>query len=438
MSSDKCANLRIPAACGFAWASCVQALREAASSDTVIRHSTLCFAALLAIVWTATPARAVTPAVLVDDELQAQRVRVTGLNGERISYFDAQRRLRTESIEQVVQLRAIGDERETVSVAPTAALPVPEGAALVLADGQRLAGEWIGASDDGNALRWRHPLLGEVSIALDRLRGWRVGDAEADVEIALDDPPAEDRVVLSNGDALSGFVTQVDEAGLSLQQGDDPEPIALPRERIAGVVLANPASVEAGTAHRVVLADGSAMDGHDLTMRSEQVRFEPVLGDGEPIAAALTQVKRIDFTGTGRRLVALSACERQVSGGDVFGLAMLPRVAADGALWLHAPVTVVFTLPSGAERLAMRAELADEPAAVLEWADLELVVTMEDQTRRFRLNREQPTASLDMAVAARSLRLELLAGVNGPVLDRLWLRDAVVLVVEPRGEAGRQ
>lgn len=376
-------------------------------------------------------AHAVTPAVLVDETLTAQRVRVTGLREGRLSYFDADRRLRTEAIGQFVQLRGIGETAGDVS--PTGALPTPKGAGLILIDGQRLAGEWVGAVADGGAIVWAHPLLGKVSISLDRLRGWH-GETEGDEAPArawLNESPTTDRLVLSNGDALEGFVTAVTETGVEIQQDDGAAPIALPRDRIAAVVLANPVPTAGTEGQRLVMRDGSVIDGRSVAIRSETVRFEPTLGEAGVVEVPLSAVRRIDFTGGGRRLAALGDLARQVSGGEVFGVAMRPRVEADGALWLHAPVAVTFELPEGARRLAAEAALAggaDAPSELHAWADFELTVTVDGESQRYRLHGDQPRVRLNAALSGSSLRLELTAGANGPVLDRLRLRDAVVLI----------
>ncbi len=48
--------------------------------------------------------------------------------------------------------------------------------------------------------------------------------------------------------------------------------------------------------------------------------------------------------------------------------------------------------------------------------------------RWFRLREASPSAWINTTAHSQSLRLELDAGANGPVLDRVRLRDAVVLV----------
>lgn len=392
-------------------------------------------------------AGAATPAVMVDRELGVEPVRVTTLVDDRITYFDAERRLQRASVERFVQLRGIGVSapRRVAS----AAVPPAEGAVLVLTDGQRIAGRWAGAVDaadageaePGEMLAWRHPTVGTVTVPLDRVRGWGAAEpvTAASAEAERDGPPTQDRAVLTNGDVIGGFVVAVTEAGVSIQPDGADEPIDLAAERVAKVMLANPDAPRDREHHTLVLHDGSALEVSGLTLRRETFSFRSVLAESEAdheLEAA--RVARVDFTGTGRRLVPLIGQPRQVSGGEVFGVTMRPWIE-NGTLRLHAPVRVTFDLPSGATRVAGIAELAtgpDAPPELLDWANFELRIDVgDDQPVRHHLHGENPAAALNLPISGRHLEIELIDGPNGPVLDRMRLRHAVVLIESEQARA---
>ncbi len=301
-------------------------------------------------------AYAVAPAVLVDAKLQTQRVQVTNLRNGQLSYFDADGRLRQVDVNELVQVRGI--DVPDADATPTATPPATQGALLTLTDGQRLVGQWQGASADGGAIAWTHPLLGKVSVPLERVRGWRSETAST----ALHKQPAEDRLVLNNGDTLTGFITAATADGVSIQTGDGKEPLTLPGKRIHAVVLANPAQPAQADMQTLVLADGSVLHVKDVQIVGDRLMCRvPLFDDDKVVTLPLGRARRIDFTATGRRLVPLTDCNWQTSdGGEVFGLSMRPRVE-EGVLHIHAPASVTFELPAGAQRFAATAELATGP-----------------------------------------------------------------------------
>ena len=154
------------------------------------------------------------------------------------------------------------------------------------------------------------------------------------------------------------------------------------------------------------------------------------------VELALGEVARVDLASPRGRLVDLVRLKMQaVSGGEVFGLPMPPRIDA-GSVYLHAPVVVRFDLPAGAARLAAVAELADaaqSPAEALAWADMDLIVRVDSKiVATAHLDAAQPRALLNVAAAGRALTIELDQAANGPIRDRMRLRDAVVFVAHPR------
>ena len=100
--------------------------------------------AVMAVVWIclmiATPALALTPATLVRPELDDQNISITSLRQGILGYFDDERRLQREQVDQFVQLRNIGGQQPSIA---------DDAQVIELIDGQRLVGQWADASAAG-------------------------------------------------------------------------------------------------------------------------------------------------------------------------------------------------------------------------------------------------------------------------------------------------
>lgn len=379
---------------------------------------------MLPLVFAAAPALALTPAELVTPDLAAQAVNLSSIRGNTISYFDDSRNLRREPLHKFVQVRAIGD-RQT--------LRDPSLAMVVLTDGQRLAGTWSGAADEGQGIVWHHPTLGEVTLALDRV---------ARLEFAGPVTPtdaADDRVMLTNGDALAGFVAEVTAAGVVITPQGATEPVTLPVDRIAAVLLANPAREADPTLHRLLLDDGSYLAVLEFDVGGESVRLLPSLASDRADMAALPveRLVRIDFTGSGYELIELTTLPmRVVERGEVFGVTFIPRIEA-GRLRAHAPSKITFDLPAGVRRMAATAGLdidATTSPQRASWAAFELVVRVDgEEAGRWPVDADRMRTPVNVAIeqGAMQLTLELDPGVNGPIMDRLRLDDATLLRDRP-------
>ena len=500
-------------------------------------------------------AGALTPAVLRGPELEGESISLTGLTGGQLSYFDAQRRLVSRPAAEFVELVLL-------PASDTASGGGGDGWVRVeLVDGQRIVGRWVD-SGEPERLGLDHPRLGRLAVNLDRVRSLRrVGAADDSGE-----PPADagmrnlaeggagevDRVLMRNGDGLSGFVVEAGVESVVLVPDGGSESVRLPTAEVAWLWLANPSattaealrgraetSADAGRpgADLVELRDGSRLRVRGLELVGDRARLSPVLSvaadatspaeteresqgaGGGGVTMELSEVVRVECGGAGRRLVALSDLPWEVTaGGEAFGLSLRPWIdeAADaggalpgeasgvpsgdvagamgpaingeqtgptpsagtarkmqgettvgergvtrggmrGGVWrLHAPVTVAFALPAGSCRVTAEAALdlpADLPAGRGAWADVvvwlgEPVESAEPvqsadaadimaDVGRVRLMLSQPTGRFNVPLApGRSrLTLRLDPASNGPILDRVALRGARVLVESwPTGE----
>lgn len=383
--------------------------------------------ALALLSLTAQPARAVTPATLIGPELDTQTIRITGLRDGVLSYFDEQRTLRSTDVGEVVRLRSIGETEAPVQT---------PGPCVWLTDGQRFTGQWIGPTPDGSAVRWRHGLVGELSIPLDEVVTvvWQ-DDAAAPTET-----PVTDTLTLTNSDTLTGFVSALSEEGVLLIPDAGGEPVTIPYARIARLTLTNPAHAAGEPGHRIMLADGSRLSVQDLQLTGELAMWlmNPPGDSPRRVQAPIEEVARIDFETGGMRLVDLSELTMNVLNPPVvFGLAQ-PVRSSGRSIRVHAPATIEFELPQGATQFAAVAALdtRDAPERMTDWADFQVVVLSgEEEVGRVHLTASNPEEAINAPVSGRKLTIRLESGVNGPILDRLLLRDVSVLVRTPAGES---
>ena len=131
---------------------------------------------------------------------------------------------------------------EVVSLEQRSVASVKTSDAFVLytRNGQRLAGEPDSMSDD--KLTWKSSLLSSVQVPLEEVSS--IGRAGAAMPPAVD---KEDRVVLQNGDVLTGVIEKGD-GGIVLQKGDGKYPGGLGCDSV----------VIAGADRRQGSADGRA------------------------------------------------------------------------------------------------------------------------------------------------------------------------------------
>ena len=415
-------------------------------------------------------AHALVAAELLTPELQRVEIHLAGLRDGQLNFFDQNRRLRQQPAAAFVRLilrprdpePARPDANQITTTTPTIDTPAeppadPPAMRIELVDGQRYLGRWLGSANQGEAIVFQHDRLGQMTLPLDRLRRLTRLDTPADPALASDPATAAaDRAVMINGDQLEGFVVGLEPAGLTLLLDGAAEPLTLPADRLASLTLANPLDAAANQGDLITLRDGSRARIDGLSIRGDDVAFVPRLVDDlAPVELPLSQVTQIDFTASGLRLIELADQPRRVTaGGEAFGLPLPPVVDA-GQLRLHSPITLELDLPEGARRFAAEAELdlpADLPEDRRRFADLVLSVdeantpdadtapdvTRSPPARRFHLHADQPAASINLPLPAgqTTLTLRVDPAANGPVLDRLRLRDAVLLIDAPTPRPG--
>ncbi|MBI1375214.1 MAG: hypothetical protein GC159_21050 [Phycisphaera sp.] len=390
------------------------------------KHARFRFAMALAAlaVWLPAAAFAVEDATLVDPDLHEQSIRFVSLSDGRLTYFDTDRRLRTASVDGFVLLRwdrtQAGPKSATAIVSASASAQSRWPNVAYLADGHVVRGRFAGVDAEGR-VRWQTSNLGELTFTLDQLNRF---DCAADAAAPGADASAgeatagQDVVTLQNGDRLVGFVAKVGTTGVSLEANNETLPLSWGGVR--SVQLANPMRNTPGVWMRLV-------DGTRLLVDRVDIGSIQAIGQafGREVVVPVKAIAGIDFA-LKHRLMRLSELKAKImDGGSVFGVPMPPRFD-DGAAELHAPITLRFELPEGVHRFAATASLDDR---TLDWADLNLTVA-DGKGKSFvqRLNADHPSATVNVPLRDRTLILQLDNATNGPVLDRLTLSNAVLLI----------
>jgi len=369
---------------------------------------------------------------LVDHKLERSRVQVQAIGDRGVAYFGEDRVLEQAGFDRVVELIFDASSADGGKENKSASDAADQRGRLLHVTGQRLAGTWQGGTADGDGVRWQHPRLGRVTVSLEELRGFRRAGAR------LPAPSSDDQVLLANGDTLAGFVTQIKKQTLHIRTKQVDQPIPLPMKRVRAVRLGSAAKAWPGEPHRLTLSDGSRLAAEALALQGKTLRVRLPWLSKERVEVPVGQVSRLRFTGAGWRLIHLAERPPEVvSGGQVFGLDMRPR--RDGRdMRLHAPVTIRWPVPAGAQRFAGEAVLspAASAGAVSRWADctLTLLAGTESSLQTIRLQgKDAGSHAINVSLASPdSLTLRLEAGANGPVLDRVLLRNPRLLIREPQ------
>lgn len=409
----------------------------------------MCLVSVLGFVPNASAQQPVA-AVLYDATLAPQPITLLDLDTEaqRIVYEDESGNRHDAAFADVLRLTFPVDAAEPAEPPPV----------LATTDGQRIVGR------AGQVLHATH--------GTDDVVGWRDADGFPAIGVSLDDlawavfqpghasppqaQPEDDVLVMPNDERFVGFVDTLGVNSIDFIPSYASEPVTVQSGFVLSLSMSNAIRQDLAPAVVVTTRSGSRWRGklglsEGATAFASPLAIPPSGGEGQPVwqrirlgsadhaeQDAWPVVAQIDLPAPGRRLVALSSLPMEtVAGGEVFGVAMPPAVSASGAIALHAPVSVEIDLPRGAVRLAGTVALAlgDVPAERHAWAGCEVVVRVGDaELARVPLDADQPEQALNVALPdtarAQTLLLTVEEGVNGPVLDRVELRDAELLINE--------
>ncbi len=372
---------------------------------------------LLVLTLVAARAWALTPATLTALDLQPQRVTLQSLTEQTVSYFDAQRTLRSEALSTLLRVRL-----DTAEASPGAAT-----AMVTLQDGQRLTGQALPRDKEG-VLHWKHPSLGELALPLEQVAGVAWGD----VRLARSNEQGGDRVLLVNGDRVEGLILGLDGQSVAVQDNSGRE-LKLPRERVAAVQFASVVSPPP-TRHLAHLSDGTRLRVTKVALSGDQVELTtPLLAQAEPVTIAMGQFRGLDVASPTHRLRPLEELTMRAEPGEVFGRAW-PVLWRDGSLHAHAPATLRFDLPQGVTRFACHAQLDTPSGQAQRWASMELIIACDGkELTRQKLDADHSSLNINVQLEGFELTLELREAANGPIMDRLRLSEATLLLqTEPQ------
>jgi len=390
------------------------------------------------------PAGAGVRVDLTDIDLERERVLVQSLEDGVLRGFGPDRVLAARSVDEILRIEFEPEEAQASDSGDRGAGEQP--VHLRLIDGQRLSGRWREASgppEDASPLRIDHARLGPMAVSLEQVRELIFEDgagAQAAEERPAGEGPGErpsggavqDELIFRNGDRLVGFLasTGPEQTVFEDHQG---QAWTLKTQRVARIRLANP---PVRRDHDLVfLAGGDRVAVRAFTLVDRTLRVAPLLGEGERARYALPveAVRRIERANPDWRLVELGDLTwHRESGGSVFGRPV-PVEVAGSRLRLRAPLTLRFELPAGAARLGARVRLDRSEPGISEaqwaWASCRLAVRESGRAlAEVRFGAAHPESTLNVQAQGLWLELELDPGVNGPILDRLVLEGAVVLV----------
>tara|TARA_Y100001933_G_scaffold195203_1_gene195475 strand:+ start:74507 stop:75613 length:1107 start_codon:yes stop_codon:yes gene_type:complete len=364
--------------------------------------------------------------LLVDDQLQYHPIGLESITESSVGYFDSNWSYQQRSRREVLQLRHI-ESREVQDIKPTRRLAI-----LVLTDGQQLIGriKEPGESDeavDASVINWYSPILGNLAVSLDRIHLMQLAVAQ------FADQATDDRVQLSNGDMLNGFLLGVTASEIELELGQSQTVTRLPLEQVTAIRLANPLVLPAKPRHRLYLVNGTVLLCDDVLLGRESVTLMDT--DWKKITRLpMREIARIDLASKHQQIISLGRQPYTLLGGaQAFGVDFPPSIS-DQAITMQAPTTLQFTLPKGVTRFAADALInwtQHDPPRARKWTDFTLYLRVDDKpVAELSFNAKSPQHRINLPITpgSKQLSIQITPGLNGPVMDRLRLSEPVLLI----------
>ena len=218
----------------------------------------------------------------------------------------------------------------------------------------------------------------------------------------------------------------------------------LPLTRLTRLWMSNPLqSTPVPQVHWVEFWDTTRIAAGSFHIAQDRLLLESCLAlPANPEPVAMRQVARIMPARSDATLMDLSQLPmRSVGERLMFGLDIPPRLDQD-TVELHAPQTLEFDLPQKTARLACTVRLATPSRTYTQewdWAGCEVTLRVDRQTlATITLDAANPMARLNTKLEGQTLTVEIDESVNGPVMDRVLIEDAMLLVTpSPRHEEAR-
>jgi hypothetical protein len=329
-------------------------------------------------------------------------------------------------------------------------------------------GKQADAANAADSIRWLDALAQEPGSQ--RARGSEglvvPLDAVRRIDLSEDAPPATgdastqtgDTLALRNGDVLRGFVGSVWDGGelfFTLEPAEGAS-VRVPAPRVAQVRIAEPASPAAPGASEARLWLGEqTLRVQNVNMQGESASFAWVgIGQGDDasqesvtlnagrIRAIALAPARIAALAEQRILSTQCADGRRWCPGAIVGPVLQTALGA-ADIELPGPMDVTFALPSGASTFAASVEL---PESSRELASCEFVVLAQGEAGAAKelarvtlggdpeavqaggdsMPRFSSDVVLQLPAGSTRLTLRLQPGPDGPALDRVLVRRALL------------
>ena len=398
------------------------------------------------------PALAALPVILIDQDLNEQPARLVGVAEGYLSYFDADRSLQQAPVTDFLAIRVSLETKPKSDTAGPNTTPSfddlpPEARAWLdqaedeqstasafstmmatayLADGQILHGRLAGLAVDGQPLRFEHTLAGPVEVTIDQMRllKFRSPPPRDEGSVVLPDVTS-DIVVFTNGDRMAGFVQGVSDKGIELLPDGSNDALNLPLETCQQIALGTGFQMPGESPYRLVFTDGTTLDCKQLSYARDQWTFVPILSAApdQRQTASIHEIVEVQILAGDSVIVPIWQWPIDPTSSQVFGLAVPTQVTSKGII-IQAPLDWVWRLPTGSRLVQFQATVTNGP-----WADVVLQVDDGSQSpASYTLNTTQRAALVKQTLNRPRMRLQLKPAGNGPIQDRVQLRDAMVVV----------
>lgn len=364
-------------------------------------------------------------ALIVDERLREREAYVVAIEPGALLLTDGDgREWRSEIRGLIAVLPSIDGETQAVR---------SDGAVLELTDGQRFPGAILPTSSDGETVRWVHPALGELVFPLDRIDGAHpIGEGERVRD--ADGARIEDEITLANGDVLRGFLAGF---GDPIVFETDGRETSIPADRVESMRLANERVRPEGV--YLWLSDGTIARATDIVTGAGRDRMTFTIDSGQSAEYRVESLRGISFDSS--RLVPLASLTpsaQSPTGGRIhaepidyrassyddsdLGRATLGLATID----FPGPMEVRYELPERAARFGGTFTLDRTTAP---WGDCVVEIELDGRVLfSQRLHSEGPKAPFTVTASGRELVVRIDPGNYGPILDRVSLERAIVLL----------
>ena len=299
---------------------------------------------------------------------------------------------------------------------------IPRGSAtrVHLNDGQVFTGSLI--NSDSEVVMLDHLWMRELAIPLEHV-------TRIDFRPGTNIPEGEtDRMVLVNGDQISGFIEQV--GNPTIIETDNGQRIEIPADRVAAVALMN--ETRSPTWPQVWTVDGLRMTVPrveiDDTGRLSLAHHPYMKGQYERMPRTSELVALVL---QGDRFVSLAELPVETTSTEsTRRTATTPRKADSSApmgltdLYLNGPASFTFDLPIGAKRLRTT---INRPQRARDWSSPAIRISVgDDMIWQGEIDSDHPV-DLELPAGSRTLVIEILCGVHGPIHCGVTLTDPMIM-----------